>query len=697
MLHRILPKTLPLALIAAGLITSCTGGGGGSRTQETYRGTLGRVQTEGVLRVIVPDRDYAALPREGHVLSFEVDMARRLAAQLGVGLQLVYTAGYDSIVPWLAEGRGDVAMATLTVTDMRREFVDFSKPLGHVREMLVGRASAPSSIASIADLAGRTVVVRRSSSYYGTLQRIQQKVPELVIKVAPEHMHTHDIAHRVARGKYPLTVCDSDIAEAVVKYEPDLAILLPLTGHRPRAWAVAKGCDSLRTTLNAFIVEQALTGDQVEYFRGDLDDMGERRCLRVATRNNAATYWIYRGKEVGFEYELCRAFADQLGLRLHMLIAPSRDVLLEWVESGRADIAAACLTITEKRQRSVAFGAPYLFPVEVVVCGRDSSGAPLVRDKADLVNVPVYVRRSSSYYGTLTAFGRARGDSVDIRLVPEDVETEEILRRVAEGQYAATVCDDYLAYMEKRYTEDIVIGPALTGQRAIGWALRPGAVKLKGAVDAFFSQGPYRPRALHYNILYRRYFESDIRAAMARSPERADLHGQLSPYDHLIKSYASRHGFDWRMVAAQVYQESRFNPEARSWAGARGLMQLMPRTARELGVNDLTDPGQNLAGGTRYLARLFDRFDPEMAYRDRYHMALASYNAGYGHVADARRLAVEKGWDPGRWFGNVEEAMLLLSKREYADRARHGYVRSSEPVAYVDRIQQLYNHYRQID
>ncbi len=665
-------------------------------TGKPYHGTLARIREEGILRVITPDKEFAALPRRGQVLTFETDMAQRLARRLGVDLSLVVVPSYDSIIPWLAAGQGDVAMASLTITESRRERVDFSSPLGHVRELLVGPSADTAAVHDVQDLSGRAVVVRRSSSYHQTLSSLKDSVENLTIVAAPEEMHTHEIVHKVAHGDYPLTVCDSDIADAVMEYEDGVSVLLPLTEHRPRGWAVAKGCDTLRAQLDAFILEESLAGHRRERHRDDFDGIRERRALRVATRNNAATYWIYRGKEVGFEYELCRAFADKYDLRLEMLIAPDRGSLLDWVDSGKADIAAATLTATEKRKQRVAFCAPYLFPVEVVVSGRDEEGDPLVDDTAELATVPMYVRKSSSYYGTLTALAAARGDSFDIRMVPEDVETEEILRRVADGEYAATVCDDYLAHMEERYTDAIAIGPPLTEPREVGWVVRSDAVKLKSAIDSFFTDGAYKPRSLKYNILYRRYFKSKRRVAMARSDQRSDVHGKLSVYDGLMKTYAKKRGFDWRMIAAQTYQESKFNPKARSWVGAQGLMQLMPATARELGVADAFDPNQNVRGGTRYMARMMERFDPDISYRDRYHLALASYNAGYGHVQDARRLAEQMGWNPNVWFDSVEKAMLLLSKREYARKARYGYVRGSEPVTYVGNIQRLYNHYSQI-
>ena len=171
------------------------------------------------------------------------------------------------------------------------------------------------------------------------------------------------------------------------------------------------------------------------------------------------------------------------------------------------------------------------------------------------------------------------------------------------------------------------------------------------------------------------------------------LSGQISPYDKLVRKYADRYGFDWRLVTAQMYQESRFNPKAKSHVGAKGLMQLMPRTAKAMGVKNASDPAHNIKGGVKYMDWLRDRFDSNLPISERLWFTLASYNAGAGHVHDARRLARQLGYDPDRWFGHTEEAMLKLSKKEYARKARFGYVNGREPVNYVRDIRQRFEAY----
>ena len=163
-----------------------------------------------------------------------------------------------------------------------------------------------------------------------------------------------------------------------------------------------------------------------------------------------------------------------------------------------------------------------------------------------------------------------------------------------------------------------------------------------------------------------------------------------------MRKYADKYGFDWRLIAAQMYQESRFDPKAKSFAGAQGLLQVMPRTARFMGFKEIKKPEDGIHAGVKYLDWVRNRFEPTLPFDERMWFTLAAYNAGHGHVEDARRLARQKGWDGDRWFDNAEKAMLLLSKEKYAAKARYGYVRGIEPVSYVRNIRQRYRAYVEI-
>ncbi len=650
---------------------------------EAYRGSLEEVAKRKMLRVIIPSSTDEGLQRDGSPLSFAEDMAEALAAHLAVELELVWADTYRDLLDALDSGYADVAMGRMTITDERRARAAFTQPMDFAQELLAAKEGVD-TIASIA--------VRRSSAYYPRAKAFADSTCASLVE-ADEKLHTEEILRAVAEGTYDATICDDDFYRAVTAYTDGLKSVVVYDEKRPRGWAVAKGCDSLLAALNGFLRKEALTGHRKSLYTDDLAGIKARKTLRVAVRNNAATYWIHRGKEVGFEYELVQAFAKANDLRLEMVVAPDREQLLQWVVEGRADLAASGITITDSRKEQVRFGKPYLFPQEVIVCRADSSGAACIKSLDDLRGKVIHVRKGSSYEETLLALKDSLGFT--IATVAAAVETEEVVSKVASGELAMTLCDDNIARMELAHSAAIAIGPALNESRQIGWAMRPGADSLAAAVDAFFSEGKHKPKGLYYNMLYNRYFKNKKQIADAKSTARFDKSGALSPYDSLMQKAAKAREFDWRLIAAQTYQESEFDPEAKSWVGALGLMQLMPVTAKEMGVANRKDPWQNILGGTGYMRKMLGRFDESIPYRERYFFALASYNAGYGHVLDARRLARHLGYNDSIWFNNVEKAMLLLAKPKYASKAKYGYCRGSEPVTYVKNIDRLYAHYSQ--
>ena len=300
------------------------------------------------------------------------------------------------------------------------------------------------------------------------------------------------------------------------------------------------------------------------------------------------------------------------------------------------------------------------------------------------------MRRSSAYWETLHEL-KSNGMKIHVKAVPESEETEDILAKVASGDYDLTLADRHILDVELTWRDDIK--PVLDSGKEVahGWVTRASSPELLKAVNQYIKR---KYRGLFYNMTRTKYFEKPKTIAK-RLEQRVDngSNGKLSPYDDFVKEYAEQYNFDWRLVTAQMFQESKFNPKAKSWAGALGLMQIMPRTARELGVKNLKDPKLSIEAGIKYLDWLRDRFEPELPIKDRMWFTLAAYNAGPGHVHDARRLAKRMGLSSTRWFDNVERAMLLLSKRKYAKQARHGYVRGREPVNYVRQISDRFQAY----
>lgn len=349
------------------------------------------------------------------------------------------------------------------------------------------------------------------------------------------------------------------------------------------------------------------------------------------------------------------------------------------------------MTITNKRKnQGITFSRPHHKASEIIVTRADDHSITAVED---LQGRSIHVRKSSAYWETLEILQKT-GLKFNLIEASENMETEEIISRVASGEFDLTLADNHLLDIELTWRDDIQAAISLGEIRESSWAMRNDNPQLINAVNKFIKK---QHKSLFYNVTYEKYFKNPHRIKRYRD-QRIDLNedGTLSPYDTLVKKYAQQYDFDWRLLVAQMYQESKFNPKAKSWVGARGLMQVMPKTAKELGITDLKNPESGIKAGVKYLNWVRDRFESELNVKDRTWFTLAAYNAGQGHVKDARRLARQQGLNPNRWFGNVEKAMLLLSKRKYSRKARHGYVRGIEPVNYVREIRSRYRAYLRI-
>ncbi len=650
---------------------------------------LPRIREGGTLRVLMV-RQHGAdrLPRGDFPLDHERDLAADFAGQLGLEAEIVYTEGHDDLIPALLEGRGDLIVASLTVTPARRKRVAFSAPIDMVREQVVCRQEV-SDLAKPADLDGRELAVRPSSSYHATLTKLQQDVPGLTIEAVDERLDTEQIIQRVATGELELTVADSSIVEAARRYLPGIKAAFDLTDERPVAWAVRPDAPKLLESLNLFLGSSKLLERREAVYRDDLPGLKKRGVLRVLTRNNATTYYLHRGELVGFEYDLAQEFAKRHGLKIEIMVPPARTDLLPWLLAGRGDVVAAGLTATERRRDSgVALSRPYNRVTETVVGDGDDEklSAP-----ADLAGRTLVVRRDSPYWQTLEQL-RDGGIELKLEPAPAEMETEQIIGQVAAGDYDLTVADSHILAIEQTYRDDAKALLELGEPVRHAWAVHPDNQKLLAAIDSFFDKEVH---GLFYNVTRNKYFKNE-RRMRRHTKTRPDKTGRLSPYDDLVKHFAERFVFDWRLIVSQMYAESRFNPKAKSWVGARGLLQVMPRTAREMGLTDLEKPRVGIHAGVRYLNWTRDRFDPALSPHTRNWFALAAYNAGIGHVIDARELARRQGLDPELWFDHVERTMLLLAERKYARQARYGYCRGSEPVHYVRSIRERWRAYKRI-
>lgn len=428
--------------------------------------------------------------------------------------------------------------------------------------------------------------------------------------------------------------------------------------------------------------ERALTAHRGLQYLGTMEEVRQRGVIRVGMLNNGVSYFIYRGQEVGFQLELASLLAARLDVRLEVVIPPTPDAMLTLLDEGRVDV----IPLGQQRAATrpdIITTEPFVFAKHVLV---QSTARPKVERPEQLAAEAIHVRPTSRYMSALRVL-QAQVPTLRIIPAPNDVETQHLIERVGRGELPFTVSNSLLLEVETTYRDDVMSSLVLAEDQGLVYATSARAPALGARLQAFVKKEYRGPT---YNALYAKYFENPKR--MGELQEGAIRHsGQLSQYDDLAKKYGEKHGIDWRLLLAQMYQESRFNPQARSWVGAMGLMQLMPATARDLGVEDPDDPEQNIAGGTAYLAKLIERFENSLPMNQRVRFALASYNAGYYHVRDARELARKLGLDPNRWFGHVEKTIVLLEKEQFYRNARFGYCRGSEPAAYVSRIQSKYD------
>ena len=673
----------PAGLIALCILVQCSDPGP-APPPPTYTGDLPHLQSRGALRVIVPLEQISYMPRHGEQVTLNYDIARDLAEAFKLNLVLVKVGDFSRMMGKLLEGEGDLAAASLTITPDREKQAAFSVPYLYVDEYLVTRSGGDQP-ETIADLAGMQISVRRSSSYYQTLVELQQQVPSLRIHTVPETLNIEKLLEGVSNGQYEATVSDAHLWQALSGYYDGLTTPLALARDRPIALMMRPGDTQLKTKVDEFLLARQFTRHRQQEFTDDLPGLIERGRLRMITRNNAMTYFIHRGLQVGFEYELMKNFASEHGLRLEIVIPDTHAELLSYLNEGKGDIVAAAMTITPERQVRAAFTRPYNEVEEVVVVRADENA---ITDLRDLAGRTVHMRASSSFYTTLTALQDSL-EGLEIVLLPENVETEEILAGVESGLYDITMSDSNLLDVERAYGRRLKAAFSIKST-VLGWAVRKENPALLASLNQYIKR---EKGGLFFNMMKKKYFQNSRVIARAKDSTRVGLSGRLSPYDKLARKYALRYSQDWRLITAQMYQESKFDPEAVSWVGAQGLMQIMPDTGFQLGFTNLQDPEESIHAGTKYMHQLIDRFDLELPMESRIRFALASYNVGYGHLLDARRLAREMGWDPDRWFGQVEEAMRLLSQPAYYKRARYGFCRGGQPVHYVENIQNLYDAY----
>ena len=419
-----------------------------------------------------------------------------------------------------------------------------------------------------------------------------------------------------------------------------------------------------------------------------IKDSGE---LVALTLYSSTSYFLYRGEPMGFQYELCEQFAQSLSLRLRIEVANNPAELVQKLFRKEGDIIAYNLAVTNEWKDSVLYCGEEMITHQVIV---QRNGKGVLKDVTELIGKEIYVK-PGKHLDRLVHLDKELGGGILIHEIPEDsITTEDLIAKVAQGEINYTICDNDIARLNRTYYPSLNINLQISFVQRSSWAVRKDEPLLAQAANEWYKAN-VKSRA--YQASTKRYFEISKRVAHGSILSIKD--GKISHYDKLFRKYAKEINWDWKLLASLAYTESNFDTAAVSWAGAKGLMQLMPRTARAMGLpaSKELNPEENIKAAVKYIAAMEKSFAFIKDSTERSSFILAAYNAGIGHVKDAMALAEKYGADPTLWKDNVEKYILLKNHEEYFNDpvCKNGYFRGTETYNFVREIKERHKIYQQ--
>lgn len=433
----------------------------------------------------------------------------------------------------------------------------------------------------------------------------------------------------------------------------------------------------------------------------DLDVIESRGKIVAITDYNSISYFIYRGTPMGYQYELLQDLANKLDLQLEIRVSNNLEKDFEDLANHNVDLLAINLTVTAERQKIMNFTLPIMETRQVLVQLSESQrkkndasydGSKKVNSLLDLAGKTVYVVKNSAFAERLHNVESEIGDSINIVEV-EKIDSEQLIEQVAKGEIDYCVTDEDVAMINQTYYPSLDIGTVVSFPQNMAWAVSKDNPVLLDSVNSWISK---MKGSTHHMVLYKKYFKDPKTLTRAQSPYQSFKGGSISIYDDAIKKYSKIIDWDWRLLASLIYQESHFKRDARSWCGAYGLMQLMPETAKNYGVDSTSTPEANIKAGVKYLKWIDKQLaDSVTDVQERIKFVLASYNIGLGHILDARRVAQANGANPNVWDDNVDFFLLHKSDQTYynPDLVKSGYCRGDETFNFVKEIMARYRIY----
>lgn len=417
----------------------------------------------------------------------------------------------------------------------------------------------------------------------------------------------------------------------------------------------------------------------------DLPQMKDSGVLVALTLNSSISYFDYRGEPMGFQYELAKQFAESLGLKLEIRTARNTRELVKLLNQREGDFIAYPLPVTKEFKDSVLFCGEDIITHQVLVQRNGNKKEKALTNVTELIGKDVYAK-PGKYLDRLTNLNKELGGGINIHAVTNDsITTEDLIMQVSNGTIDYAIADNDLARLNKTYYSNLNISLTVSFDQRASWAVRKTSPLLSEAANQWHKENETSPA---YKASTKKYFETSKR--LPHGPILSLKDGKISHFDHLFKKYASEIGWDWRVIASLAYTESNFDSTAVSWVGARGLMQLMPSTARAMGVPEGkdSDPEESVKAASKYLSLLSRSFSKVTDPNERIKFILGAYNAGLGHIFDAMALAEKYGKNKFVWDDNVDIYILLKSNEEYFNDpvCKNGYFRGRETYNFVKDI-----------
>jgi membrane-bound lytic murein transglycosylase F len=424
-----------------------------------------------------------------------------------------------------------------------------------------------------------------------------------------------------------------------------------------------------------------------------LDKIKANKVLNVILLNAPSTYFIGSEGKQGFEYDLLKAYAQHLEADLNITAVHTTKEALEKYQELKPHITSAALAKTPLREKKFNFGPSYFEVQEQVICYRGMLGTQnFPRDVEDLTGLNIVIGSNTSYSETVKSL-QEDGFDINVTMHPE-YSTEELLSMVAEHEIDCTIADSNIYAISLRYFPEIALAFSISSREQLAWIIPPDADELEADMyewlNSFNQSGKMVELKDHYYsyVLFFDYYNTKMFYKRIQT--------RLPKYQKIFEEVGEDYGIPWTLLAAVSYQESHWNPNAKSFTGVRGLMMLTLSTAKMLGVKDRLNPRESILGGTRHLKQMIKFVPKDVKGENRLKFALAAYNIGLGHIHDARTLARRLSLNENSW-NDLKKVLPLLSQKKYYKNLKYGYARGSEPVKYVDSIYDYRNILENID